>query len=227
MVEELLGWAVVVDVLKGQQGQEAFLEGTKAALDFAFGLGTWSDEMSDPQGGERPLELRAGIAAIGRGLIAEKGQAVGVEGHRTAVSEEGAAEVLEMMPGGIGRDKSGPEVFAGMVVDGEEQGLLVLCRPPGMDGRVVLPEFANPGALPAPFGFGDRKWLQDEIGELGTGIGSDGLAIPVEGEAGDELVGDQLEIRWALERQEALQEASNFRGPTLVVIAAGDVQGEA
>jgi len=143
VVEEVLGPAVIVDALESEQGQKAFLEGAETALDLAFGLGTRSDKMRDPQRGERPLEFRAGIPAIGRGLVAEEGQSVGVEGHGTAVPEEGAAEVFEMMPGGVGRDKSGPEVFAGMVVDGEEEGLLVLGRPPGVDGGVVLPEFAD------------------------------------------------------------------------------------
>ena len=227
MVEESLCGAVSVDALEREQGQKAILKGAETALDLAFGLGTRSDEMGDSQRGERPLEFRAGIPAIGRGLVAEEGQSVGVEGHRATMPEEGAAEVFEMMPGGVGRDKSGAEVFAGMVVDGKEEGLLVVGRPPRVDGGVVLPEFADAGALPTPLGFGDGKRLQDEVGEVGARVGGDGLAIPVEGEAVGKLVGDELEIRRALEGQEGPEEGSDLWGPTLVVIAAGDARGEA
>jgi len=114
-----------------------------------------------------------------------------------------------------------------MVVDGEEEGLLLVGRPPRVDGGVVLPEFADAGALPAPLGFGDRKRRQDEVGEVGARVGGDGFPIPVEGEAFGELVGDELEIRRALEGQEGPEEGSDLRGPTLVVIATGDAQGEA
>lgn len=58
-------------------------------------------------------------------------------------------------------------------------------------------------------------------------VGGDGFAIAVEGEAVGELVCDELEIRRALEGQEGPEEASDFEGPILVVIAAGDAQGEA
>ena len=58
----------------------SFLEGAKAAFDFAFGLRAGGDQMGDAQGGEGALELGAGIPAIGGGLMAEQGQAIGVKG---------------------------------------------------------------------------------------------------------------------------------------------------
>lgn len=167
------------------------------------------------------------IAAIGRGLVAEEGQAVGVDRHRAAMAEEGATEVFEMMPGSVGWDESGAEVLAGMVVDGEEEGLLVVGWPPGVDGGVVLPEFADPGAFPAPLGLGEGKRLEYEVWEVRAGVSGDGLAIPMEEEAGGELVGDELEVRGALEGQEGLKEASDLQGPTLLMIAPGDALGEA
>ena len=67
------------DFLVGQKGDDAFLEGAKAALDFAFGLRARGDQMGDAQGGEGALELGAGIPAIGRGFMAEQGRAIGVK----------------------------------------------------------------------------------------------------------------------------------------------------
>jgi hypothetical protein len=39
------------------------------------------------------------------------------------MAEERAAEVLEMVPGGVGGDKGTGEVSAGVVVHGEQEGL--------------------------------------------------------------------------------------------------------
>jgi len=227
VVEEFLGGSVVVDALECQQGQKALLEGAEPTLDLAFGLGTRSHEMGDSQRRERALELRTGIAAVGRGLVSEKCQSIGVEGHGAAVAHEGPAEVFEMMPGGVGWDERGTQILAGMVVDGQQQGLLGVRSPPRVDGGVVLPEFADTGALPTPSGFGNGKRRQDEIREVGARVRGDGFAVPVEGEAVSELVGDELEIWGALEGQEGLKEASDLRRPALVVIATRDAWGEA
>ncbi len=105
--------------------------------------------MADAQGGQSSLELALGIASLGGGLVAEEGQAIGVDGHGKAHAKEGGAEVLEEAPGGVGGDEGGGDVPAGRVVDGEEEGLLGVGWPPGVDGGVVLPEFADPGAFPA------------------------------------------------------------------------------
>jgi len=49
---------VIGDPLQGQKGDPAFLEGHKAAFNFAFGLRAGRDLVRDAQGGEGPLELR-------------------------------------------------------------------------------------------------------------------------------------------------------------------------
>lgn len=116
-----------------------------------------------------------------------------------------------------------PEILAGMVVDGQQEGLLGVRSPPRVDGGVVLPEFADAGALPTLSGFGDGKRRQDEIREVGAGIRGDGFAVPVEGEA----VGDELEIGGPLEGQESLKEATDPWRLALVVIAARDAWSEA
>ena len=84
--------------------------------------------------------------------MAEGVQAVGVEGHGKAHAEEDGAEVLERRPGGVGGDKGGGDAFAGRVIAGEEEGLLGVGSPPGVDGGVLLPELADAGAfLSAPW----------------------------------------------------------------------------
>ena len=59
-----------------------------------------------------------------------------------------------MVPGGIGGDEDGAQEFAGVVIDGQQEGLLVLGGPPLVDGGIVLPEFAHTGAFPAAAGLG-------------------------------------------------------------------------
>jgi hypothetical protein len=146
--EQFLGGLVGGDLLVGQQREQPVLEGAEAALDFALGLGTGGDEVGDTQGGEGALKLGAGIATVGGGLMTEQGQPIGVEGQRQAMAGESATKVLEVVPGGIGGNKSAAEEFAGMIIDGEQEGLLVGSRPPLVDRGVVLPEFADAGALP-------------------------------------------------------------------------------
>ena len=105
--EQFLGGGVSGDFLVGQKRDDAFLKGSKAAFDFAFSLRAGGDQMRDAQRGEGALELRAGIAAIGRGFMAEQGQAISVERDGQAVKQKGAAKMLEVVPGGVGRNKDG------------------------------------------------------------------------------------------------------------------------
>ena len=88
--------------------------------------------------------------------MAKQGEAVGVEGQGEAVEGEKTAEVLKVIPSGVGGHESGAHKLSGMIVESEEEGLLVLGRPPLVDGGVVLPEFTQAGALPAAAGFDGR-----------------------------------------------------------------------
>ena len=182
--------------------------------------------MGDAQGGEGALEFRARLPTVGGGFIAEEGQTVGVEGQRSAVFEKGGPEVLEMMPGGVGGHEGAGEVLAGVVIDGEQQGLLGFGGPPRMDGGVVLPEFAHAGAFPSALGFGDRIQGADQQREVTAGVSRDGFAVAVEGEAGGQFVGDQLIIGRPLQGQEGGQEALNLNGPGLVMVATGKTHRE-
>jgi hypothetical protein len=51
--------------------------------------------------------------------------------------------MLKMIPSGVGGNKDGAQKFAGMIIDGEQQGLFFVSRPPLMDGGIVLPEFID------------------------------------------------------------------------------------
>ena len=75
--------------------------------------------------------------------MAKEAEAVGVNDHGQGVLEEEAAKMLEMIPSGIGRDKGCAEQFAGVIIDGQQQGLLLLGGPPLVDGGIVLPAFIN------------------------------------------------------------------------------------
>jgi len=111
-IEHDLSSGVIADVFVSQQGDQALLQGSKAAFDLAFGLRAGSDQMGYAQGGEGALELRTGIAIIGHGIMAEEAEAVGVNGQRQAMLEEEATEMFEVIPGGIGRNKDRAQEFS-------------------------------------------------------------------------------------------------------------------
>ena len=111
-VEHDLCGGIAVDFFIGQDGHQAFLQGSKAAFDLAFGLRAGSDQMGYPQSGEGALELGTGISVIGHGIMAKEAQTVGVHDHRQAVLEKEAAKMLEMIPRGVGGDKDRPQEFA-------------------------------------------------------------------------------------------------------------------
>lgn len=159
--QQFLSGGVIGDLLEGQKGDEALLEGAKAAFDFAFGLRAGGDQMRDAQGGEGALELRTWIAVVARGLMAKQGQAIGVDRHRSAVEGERAAKVLEVVPSGVGGDEDGGHEFAGMVIHGQQEGLLLLIRPPLVDGGIMLPEFAQASPFPAAAGLGEGRGRTD------------------------------------------------------------------
>ena len=182
--QQFLGGGVSGDFLVGQKGEDSFLESAKAALDFTLGLRAGRDQMGDSEGGEGALELRAGIPAIGRGFMAEQGQAIGIESQGQAVAGKSAAEVLEVMPGGVGRNKDGRQEFAGVVIHGQQEGLLGISRPPLVDGGVVLPQFAHAGSFPAAAGLGYGRGRTDQEREVTASVGGNGFAVALESEAG-------------------------------------------
>ena len=142
-VEHDLSGGVAADFFIGKDCDQAFLQGSEAALDLALGLRAGGDQMGDAKCGEGALELGAGIAVISHGVVAKEAEAVGVDHHGQAVLDEQAAEMLEVVPSGVGGNKDRTQKFPRMVIDRQEQGLLFLGRPPLVDGGIVLPEFIN------------------------------------------------------------------------------------
>jgi len=225
-VEHGLGGGIMSDLFIGQDCHQPFLQGAEAAFDFAFGLGAGGDQMGDPEGGEGALELRAGIAVIGHGIMAEEAEAVGVYHHRQAVPEKEVAEMLEVIPSGVGGDEDRTQEFAGMVVHGEQQGLLVLGGPPLVDGRIVLPQLVQARAFPAPPSFGAWFGLAEELWKVGSGISGDGLPVAFEAQACFQFIGHQLEIGRFLKREELPEEGHGLWRPVWPMVAAGELGGE-
>ena len=139
-LKDIIGLVPGLGAGMGEQGDETFLEGAEAALDFAFGLGSGSHQMGDAQGAQGALEFALWIGVVGAGAWSEEAEGIGIDGLGQAPGLEGQAEVLEVVPGGVGVHEAAGEVEAGVVVDGEQQGLLGGGGPPLVDGAVVLPE---------------------------------------------------------------------------------------
>ena len=224
--QQFLGGGISGDFLIGQKRDDSFLEGAKAAFDFAFGLRAGGDQMGNAQGGQRALELRARITAIAGGLMAEQGQAIGVEGLGQAVEGKRAAKVLEMVPSGVRRNKDGGQEFARVVIHCQEESLLLRSGPPLVDGGVVLPQFAHAGPFPAAAGLAGGRGRTDQQREVTAGVSGDGFAVALESETGGEFIGDELIVGGLLERQEGLQKLLDLGGPDKAMVAAGEVEGE-
>jgi hypothetical protein len=154
-------------------------------------------------------------------------EAVGVHDQGQEVLEKESSKMFEVIPGGVGGDKDRAQEFAGMIIDGEQEGLLFLGRPPLVDGRIVLPEFADAGAFPSPTGFGARFGLVDKFWKACSGKGGHGLAVAFETKAGFEFIGHELKIGRFLQRQEFLEEANGLGRPVRPMVTAGAFGGEA
>lgn len=159
-----------------QEGDQAFLEGAEAALDFAFGLWSGRDQVGDAQGAESALELAFWVTAVIAGTWSKKTQAIGVNDLWDAVSFECVAEVEEVIPRGVRSDEAARYVETGMVVEGEQKGLFLRSRPPLVDGTVVLPKFANGGAAEASKDTIFFWWDRDEKWEVDFDVRLDGGA---------------------------------------------------
>ena len=225
-VEHDLCGGIAADFFIGQDCHQAFLQGSKAAFDLALGLRTGSDQMGHAQSGEGALELGTGITVIGHGIMAKEAKTIGVHDHRQAVPEKEAAKMLKMIPSGVGGDKDGAQEFAGMIIDGQQQGLLFIGGPPLLDGGIVLPQFIEVEAFPAPPGFGAGFRLTDEVRKMGSGKSGHRLSMALETKAGCQFVGHQLEVGRLLERDELFEEGDGFRRPVRPMIAAGELGDE-
>ena len=106
-----------------------------------------------------------------------------------------------------------------MVINGQQEGLLFIGRPPLVDGGVVLPEFADARAFPSPPGSGAWFGLTDEVWKAGFGKGGNGLAVALETEAGFQFIGHELKVGRLLERQERFEERNSAGRPVRPMVA--------
>ena len=113
-----------------------------------------------------------------------------------------------------------------MVIHGEQEGLLGRVRPPLVNGRIVLPQFAEVRAFPPPPGFRMGLGLGDEVGKAVAGKGSNGLAMAFETQAGGQFIGHKLKIGRLLQGQELLEETDGWRRPGGPMVAPGRLGGE-
>lgn len=227
VLEQLIGRWEIGDAFIGQEGDEPFLKGVEAAFDFALGLGVGGDAVGDAQGGEGALELGMGVEAVGGGAMAEERQAVGVEGGGQTVGFEGAAQVAEVTPGGVAGDEGGGDDFAGVIVGGEDEGGISVGGPPGMGRGIVLPEFADVGALPATTGFGTGRLRGDVLREVLRDVMGDGGAGAVEVQAASQFVSQEGEVERLAVWEDGGEEIMSGLRPSRAMIAAGRLRGEA
>lgn len=202
-MEDLVGERVRVDLGVGEEGDEAFLESAEAAFDFAFGLRGWGDEVGDAEGAQGALELAVGVEVVEGGAGSEEAQGDGVDGKGDAVALEGFAEVLKVGPSGVAGDEAADDIEAGVVVDGQEEGLFFWAGPPLVDGAVMLEEFAETGAAEAAIGARFFPGHGDEVGQVGFDVGFDAGSGAFEAVEAQEfvgrsshLVGECLPVSW-------------------------------
>jgi len=98
------------------------------------------------------LELTLGIAVVVAGAWTKEAEPIGVDGFRETVRLECVAEVVEVVPGGLGGDKTACNVEAGVIVNGEQKDLFGERGPPLVDGTVVLIKFADSRTAEAAVG---------------------------------------------------------------------------
>jgi len=113
-----------------------------------------------------------------------------------------------------------------MIIDREQEGLLVLCRPPLVDGGIVLPKLAQPGAFPAAAGFRTPFREEDKVGEMSSDKRGDGFAVALEAEADRQFIGGQLKVGRLLERYKIFEESAGFWRPIWPVVSPGDLGAE-
>jgi hypothetical protein len=225
-LEHALGGGIAGDFFIGQDGDQTFLQGAKAAFDLAFGLRAGRDPVGYAQGGKGALELGTGIPVIGHGIMAKETQAIGVNDQRQAVLQQEAAKMFEVIPSGVGGDEDRAQELAGMIIHGKQQGLLGCGRPPLVNGGIVLPQFVEAGAFPAAAGFGAWFRLAEEVGKVVSGKGGHRLAMALKTEAGFQFVGDELEVGWLLEGEELLEESDGCWRPVRPMVTPGEPGGE-
>jgi hypothetical protein len=219
-LEDFVGVLPSLDSGVGQEGDQALLEGAEAPFDFAFGLGSWRDEMGHGEAEQGALELASGITMIVAGAWAEEAQCVGIDGFWEAVCFEDGAEMAEVIPSRLSGDKAACDVEAGMVVDGQQKDLFSGRRPPLVNGTIMLKKFANAGPAKAPIGALFAQRSRNEMGEEGFDMSLHAGTGSLETVKALQFICHKLVVGRILQGQEAFQEHADIRRPVGRVIAA-------
>ena len=114
--------------------------------------------------------------------MAEQGQAINEESDGQAMAGKSSAEVPEVVPGGVGRNKDGSQELARVDIHRQQEGLLIGGGLPLVDGGVVLPKFGQAGPFPAAAGLGGGCGRAHQEWEVTAGASGDGLAAALESE---------------------------------------------
>jgi len=218
-IRDFISVLPVTHVGMGEKCDETLLESSEAAFDFALGLWSRSNPVSDLQGAQGALEFAFGVGVSGRGTGAKKAQAVRINAQGNAAGKKGGAEVLEMVPGGVRGNEAPGDIEARMVIDGEQEGLLPGGRPPLVDGAVVLPEFAGIGTAEAAISARLSRRGGDELGEVYFGVGFDSGAGAGKVEKPEQVIADKFVIGRVPSSQEGLEKSADVRRPRGVVVA--------
>lgn len=203
-----------------QESDETFLEGAKAAFNLAFSLGSWRDEVSHAQPQQCALKLALGIAVVVAGTWPEEAQAVGIDGLWQPMGFKGATEVAEVIPSGLGADEAARHIEARMVVDGEQEDLFGGCRPPLVNGTVVLIEFANAGTTKAPVDLFFAQRRRHEMGKVRFDMRFDAGSSAFEIAESVHFIRHELVVWRVLQREEVLEKGAHVFGPSAGATAA-------
>ena len=219
--EASIGGGEGTDLFVTEESGEAVLKMAEAAFDFAFGLGIGSHPMVDAQAEEGALELAAGLGFRLCAGGAEEAQGVGIDGGRKPVEFEGETEMTEVVPSGVRSHETSADDFTGVIVFGENESLFLAGWPPLMDGAVVLPEFTDVGALPAPALARLGSAVFEEIGKVSTQVAGDCATRAVKSKAPSEFVGDQSAVERLAVWNKGSEEIEDIQGPRLAMVASG------
>lgn len=129
-LEKGIGCWIVCNLLISQKCYHALLKSLKSPLDFSFCLSVWSNAVSHANGCKSALELGMGIQAVSRGCVSKESQPIGVERRRRAVGFDGRTEMRKVRPCGIAGHKAPGDDFAGMIINGQNEGLILVSGPP-------------------------------------------------------------------------------------------------
>jgi len=185
------------------------------------------DEVGHAQTAQGALEFAFRIAVIVAGAGPEEAQAVGVNDLGQAPDLEGFAKMFEVIPSRVRLDEAAREVEAGMVIHGEQEGLLGGGGPPLVDGTVVLPKFADVRATEAAIDAGLARRGGHEMGVAGLDVGLHRGASPDQAAEPIQFIGDELVVGRILQGQELQEEAMSLGRPVLVPVAAAGLRREA